>query len=448
VKVDIILTTYNRKYLFARTINSLFMCTDFALVGKLIISDDGSNDGTVEVLRDIEEHPQITILPRRDERLGLIPRFNMAYALTTERLVCNVQDDVEFYPGWLHDQLKARSIADGAALERNRQPIEFITGYDAPEHHSLGERCAGYVIKRSAGFVQLLATREVWDRWFPMPPKHPFPTPGMHEGKPIGSTIDTTIYGGVKNSPHGKVRYLVVPGLKHTANHTGSTWRPDVIDGRETRFNRPSGGGLSVQQAPAYWRERYQREGWNAVGFGNVPQPEQDAILTAKQEFLAPHLDVSLRTVDYGCGIGLFSPLFDPNRYLGIDLMNEFIEHASRRNPAHRYQNTPSAIGTKALWNVGMNSSDLEQFFTTNVLQHNDDLVVREILAGLSQWKPAGFRLALYENTHEAKGKPHMRFRSPAQYEAMIGEHFQIRSFMQVSHEVHGERHTFMQVEV
>lgn len=453
MKVDLILTTYNRRATLARTLASLFEHTDFTHVGRIVISDDGSTDGTAlvldEFLRDWnDDEIEVEILPQQNERLGLIPRFNMAYAMTTAPLVCNVQDDVEFYPGWLDDQLKALEIAEGAfRVERGRQRIDFVTGYDAPEHHQL-DTCAGYAVKHSAGFVQLLARRETWDRWFPMTPTRDFPTPTVHEGRSIGSGIDTSIYGGIKNSPHGKVNYLVVPGLKHTAQQHGSTWRPDIQNGKPSRFNQPAPGGLSAQQAPAYWRERFQREGGRAVGFANRPAAEQTAIIDQKQYFLRAMLDTSLRTIEYGCGTGLFSDLFDPEKYVGYDITEGFLEIARRRNPSARFVRVNSAIGTRDLYATGLNPSDFEQFMTINVLQHNDDIVVSEILRHLTQWRPGGFRFALYENIHAAASKGHMRFRSVDDYLTLIGQHFRIRDSHHAVHEVHGERHAFIQVEV
>jgi glycosyltransferase involved in cell wall biosynthesis len=428
--VDIILTTYNRLGLFLATWHSFAKHTDLTRVGKIIVSDDGSTDGTSFELAILEkEHPQIVVLPRQEERLGLIPRFNMALELCTAPIVCEFQDDVQFFPGWLDKQLAVIDEAD------------FITGYDGREHMAFGEK-AGYKVKHSAGFIQLTAKRTTWDRWFPMTPRHEFPTPTVHNGRPIGSGIDTRIYNGRKNNHEGTVTYLVVPGLVHKAHNLGSTWRPDISEHRE-KFAFATPGGLTADNIEAYWRGRYARQNVAAVGFGNRPPAEQARILKEKQDFIAPWLDPQLTTLDYGCGAGKMSRLFNPDKYLGVDLTPEFLTIARQDNPAYQYKALASPVGhTHEPWTGWA----FEQFFTSNVLQHNSDKLVVEIFRNLAAIRPHSFAMVLYENTNFSSNTTHMRFRRPDEYIAFIEEQFEVHDVATDSHRVHGEHHTIMRV--
>lgn len=261
--IDIILTTYNRVGHLKRTVESFLACTNLSLINRLIISNDGSTDDTQAYLDALAaQHPFVHLLDNPHKRCGLIPRFNQAYRETTTDIVCEIQDDIEFYAGWLDQQL--------AAIEKYGG-IDFVSGYDGPEHKTFAEQ-DGYKVKYSNGFVQLLARRSTWDRWFPMQPKRPFATPCVRNGKSYGSMIDCSIYGR-KNNPRGSVTYLIIPGLLHTAHRYNSSWRPSLEANH--KFNRQKAGGLSAEDAPAYWKARAAKQGALAVGFAGRPAPEQ-----------------------------------------------------------------------------------------------------------------------------------------------------------------------------
>lgn len=437
--VDIILTTYNRYELLRATWESLIANTDLARVAKIIISNDGSTDSTEKYLRKLKkQYPQIEILPKQRERMGLVPRFNAALERSTADIVVNIQDDLEFFPGWLELQLPCLNHAD------------FVTGYDAPEHQAFGTCTAagGYAVKHSAGFIQLTAYRKTWDRWFPMEPERDFPTPCMRDGRAIGSSIDTRIYGRVKNNPNCPTRYIVVPGMKHTANEHNSTWRPPghvpgTVPPKAPPRMQIRAGGLPRERVPEYWSRRYQKQNTNAVGFAGRPEPEQRRILSEKQEFIRPHLVSDAMTIDYGCGIGAMAPMFEPGRYAGYDITPEFLTVARKNNSAHAFfQLHDPAGGTE------FEFKPFGQFFTSNVLQHNEDSTVADLFAAVSRRQADGFFFVLYENTHPARDSGHMRFRRPQEYLALVGDSFKVKTFEFVSHRVHGEEHSLIKIEV
>lgn len=420
--IDIILTTFNRVSHLKRTVDSFLACTDRKLISRLLVANDGSTDGTQGYLESLAaQHDFVRILPNPHKRCGLIPRFNQAFIESNTEIVCEIQDDIQFYHGWLEQQL--------AALEKYKG-ADFISGYDGAEHKTFAVQ-DGYKIKYSNGFVQLLATRSTWSRWFPMAPKHPFPTPCVRNGKSIGSTIDCSIYGR-KNNRNGAVTYLVIPGLIHTAHRFNSSWRPSLDQNH--RFNRQKAGGLKIGELRDYWRARAAKQGEIAVGFAGRPKEIQEAILQEKIAFIRQWIHPDLLTIDYGCGVGLFSRLFSPDLYLGMDITPEFLVIARQNNPQHRYEQIePGTIP----------AAPIEQFLTVNVLQHNDDITVAEIFRKLGEKYPeGGLRIVLYENSHDAKDSPHMRFRKPEEYAQFVAEHFAIHKMESASHVVHGEEHS------
>lgn len=423
--IDVIITTHNRLELLNRTIESFLANTDLEKIHRIIITDDGSTDGTAEYLEQLRtEIPKIKVLGSREQRRGIIPRFNAAIEQCERGIVCEFQDDVTFYPDWLNQQLAHIDVAD------------FVTGYDAPEHTPYSGY-NGYKLKYSSRFTQLMARRHVWDQFFPMQPRHNFPTPCMVDGKPVGSGIDCMLFGGKKNNKYSKSRFLVIPGLCHTAEHYQSTWRPDISMRPDGKISRP--GGLLITDIKTYWKNRYESQKHIAVGFAGRPQDEQDVIVKEKREFVSAHLDTSLNTIDYGCGIGLFSNLFIPGRYKGQDITREFVEIARQSNPEYKYQILDEPLPEM--------NTDCEQFFTCNVLQHNSDYVVSEIFRRVKDLKPAGVTFSLYENTHQFKNTHHMRFRTVQEYISFVADHFKVVKSSHWQHTVHGQEHSLISVQ-
>lgn len=429
--IDVIITTYNRCELLQRTMHSFFANTNLENISQIIISNDGSTDGTQAYVDSLAlQFPQIKKLPDPNKRMGLIPRFNMAFARCGADIITEFQDDVEFFPHWLEKQLPFIN------------KVDFITGYDAPEHKTFSKQ-EGYPIKHSTGFLQLTAKREIWKRWFPMKPEQTFPTPCMRDGKSIGSNIDTRIFGRRKNNPKSPVHYMVIPGLIHRAQHYNSTWRPS-IDKKQTKLVNLPKGGLSPEKVQQYWQDRHALQKGIAVGFAGRPESEQSKILAQKQALLAKWVNKDAITIDYGSGTGAMTGLFNARQYTGIDLTAEFIEIARSRYYDHEFRQAPKP--GQSLKTVLPNH--FEQFFTANVLQHNNDFTVAELFRCISEVKKDGFTFVLYENTHPAKSKEHMRFRSVREYVAFAAEHFTIKSSQSACHVVHGEQHSVIKIEV
>jgi hypothetical protein len=433
--IDIIVTTYNRVELFKQTMESFFIHTDVTGINQIVIADDGSTDGTNDYIAELVQRYPCTIVRSNisREHKGLVPLFNEALNACANGLVCELQDDLTFTAGWLEKQI----------FELQNRKVDFVTGYDAKEHKPFQVNREGHCVKHSTRFTQLLAYRETWNRWFPMLPDYDFPTPcTLPDGHCVGSNIDMKLSGMRKNDPCGQTKILVLPGLvDHKAERFNSTWRKDISETPRSKvfYN----GGLQAGRVQVYWQQRALRQGDLAVGYAGLSETVQAAILVKKREFITQYLDTNLPTIDYGCGVGKFAPLFDGVNYVGLDLTKQFLDSARRNNPAKTFVlltdptlKTFSKFCT-AYW---------KQFMTVNVLQHNCDATVFDIFKGLKRVVSDGFTISMYENTHEKKGLSHMCFRKPEDYVMFVGDHFNVKKYTVHDHIVHNEKHSLIQV--
>jgi len=51
----------------------------------------------------------------------------------------------------------------------------------------------------------------------------------------------------------------------------------------------------------------------------------------AEKKAIKSYVDINKKTLDYGCGTGNFSIIFNKKKYLGIDIDNESIEYAKKK---------------------------------------------------------------------------------------------------------------------
>lgn len=98
------------------------------------------------------------------------------------------------------------------------------------------------------------------------------------------------------------------------------------------------------------------------------------------------------KVIDFGCGSGLWSPMFEDYEYTGLDQNANMISVANSRNTGLKFQQIE--------WNkIPLEDSSVDVIFTSAVLQHNKHdqklPVLREFYRVL---KPGGIYLAT-ENT-------------------------------------------------
>lgn len=149
------------------------------------------------------------------------------------------------------------------------------------------------------------------------------------------------------------------------------------------------------------WDMRADKYGYDAVGVIGTRGEIQKEQYRKTIEFLKKKIPKTKTVVDYGCGVGKLSNLFNHNKYQGIDISDKMVEIAREHHPDYSFsqiQELPKAT----------------IYFTANVLQHNPDNFIKN-------WRPPAKELYLYEIIGEGKDKPHLFHRSIADYEVLLG---------------------------
>lgn len=95
-KISVIMSTYNGKKFIRRSVNSLLNQTyrDF----EIIICDDGSTDGTLEILNQYDElHSNIKVI-QNEQNLGLPGSLNRCIQIAKGEYLARMDDDDVSYP--------------------------------------------------------------------------------------------------------------------------------------------------------------------------------------------------------------------------------------------------------------------------------------------------------------------------------------------------------------
>jgi len=93
--------------------------------------------------------------------------------------------------------------------------------------------------------------------------------------------------------------------------------------------------------------------------------------------------------VDIGCGIGDFSDLFPADRYLGIDVLPQYVEWAQKA----RRRNF-EVCGFEAIETL---RQPVAAAFGIGILHHMDDALIEKGMAGLARKLPVGGRVFFVE---------------------------------------------------
>lgn len=94
--IDICITTFNRLSYLQKCINSILATKK--IKGKIIVHDDGSDDGSLKWLKMMEKRGKIDKV--LSGKLGTAKAFNSAFNETTSKLVLFSNDDMYFYRFW------------------------------------------------------------------------------------------------------------------------------------------------------------------------------------------------------------------------------------------------------------------------------------------------------------------------------------------------------------
>jgi len=198
--------------------------------------------------------------------------------------------------------------------------------------------------------------------------------------------------------------------------------------------------GLAFDRIKQYWDDRSAEQKARTVGPQGSSLIQQNRIYQERVDFMRHRVPFTQYALDFGCGIGRYSRLFDPGRYLGVDICENLLNYAKDHNPQYRYQ----LLSQPILADIDF---EFNVFFTSTVLQHNDDESVRNILESVKTYGDNNLMLCLYENTSENPDKPHICFRSVKRYIELIRDVIVVDSYESWSHISHGEQHSLIVIE-
>ena len=209
---------------------------------------------------------------------------------------------------------------------------------------------------------------------------------------------------------------------------------------RIVSVNEVKHNGLPQHRVKEYWDNRSAEQKVRTVGPQGSSLVQQNRIYQERFDFMRHRVPFTQYTLDFGCGIGRYSKLFDPAKYFGVDICESLLDYAKDHNPRYRYQLLSEPILTDIDFEFNI-------FFTSTVLQHNDDDSVKAILDSAKNCGQNNLVLCLYENTSKNPDKPHICFRTVDRYIELIRDVIVVDSYESWSHISHGEEHSLMVVE-
>lgn len=196
-------------------------------------------------------------------------------------------------------------------------------------------------------------------------------------------------------------------------------------------------GGIPFNKVISYWEKKTSEQKKNAVGFANE-LVKQDKNYQIRFDFIIPKIDTTLKTLDYGCGIGRYANFFNPDKYIGIDITKELLHIAICDNPEYDFK-LQTIPDLSEFTNI-----DFDQFFSCTVLQHNTDNGVDKILSSLKKLKPKNLTIVLYENTTNAQNIEFVNFRTIKDYKDFIEKYYKIKNWNYYKHIIHGHEHSLI----
>lgn len=190
---------------------------------------------------------------------------------------------------------------------------------------------------------------------------------------------------------------------------------------------------ISEDNVKQYWRERYRIQKEKTAGYSGSLEGYGERVKWVENELRKLNL-LNLRVLDYGCGTGMYSQLFDKNKYLGIDITVGLLFHTPE---GYDYTCIQTPFLKKKVF-------DAEMIYTNCVLQHNPDGLLRKILQGFKLQEPK--YLVFYECVDKDIHNDHVKPRDYTDYDGFILDVFGIDLVqkVQIKHTFKGEKHSLM----
>lgn len=97
------------------------------------------------------------------------------------------------------------------------------------------------------------------------------------------------------------------------------------------------------------------------------------------------------RTLDLGCGTGIYSRFFTPDRYCGVDISPAYIAAAKAKFPTHRFE-VQDATATS------FSTAGFDACMISGVLHHLDDELAAQVLSEVSRVVKPGGVVVIWED--------------------------------------------------
>jgi len=197
---------------------------------------------------------------------------------------------------------------------------------------------------------------------------------------------------------------------------------------------------LEEKEICKFWEKRATKYGLRTVGNTGESYKRYLKVCKKRRKLVFSHCSRSLRTLDFGCGLGSYAKCFES--YLGVDINRYVLSYARKFQPKKKFillkQPFLSDKSNKAIFLF-----QPELFFTVTVLQHNSDALVKKILKGVAQISQ-NIMFSLYENSEAPSFN--LRARTPEDYVNLLSRSFKILTFKSFSHYTYGEKHNLILV--
>lgn len=148
--IDVLFLAFNRLEFTKASFGYLLANTDWSLVDRLVVYDDGSEDGTREWLEDHKHAGQVEA-DLRLSSFGSPVAVMVDYILTAEAdIVAKVDNDIAMPPGWLNTA--ARCMDENPELEILGLAAGWAPRKDGPLGYQAATHIGGVGLMRRKAF--------------------------------------------------------------------------------------------------------------------------------------------------------------------------------------------------------------------------------------------------------------------------------------------------------
>lgn len=160
-QIDVIIPTYNGKYLLEKNLSSIVKNT--SSLGKLIIIDNGSEDGTAEWLK--KEYPE-TVIVRNNTNLGYTIPINQGVRASKSEYFILINNDVRPKKGYLDSSLELLKSKEIFAVTFNEESSSWpdMKWANGKMQFSMGEDKSKTLYSAWASGGSAIFKRSIWDK--------------------------------------------------------------------------------------------------------------------------------------------------------------------------------------------------------------------------------------------------------------------------------------------